>query len=53
MKTKTKSPTEVRKATVNFSLSRDEKQKIAEAADSLGMTMSGYIRYKLFYESKA
>ena len=43
---------EVRKATINFSLSPLEKKKIDKAANSMGISMSAYIRYKLFYENK-
>lgn len=43
---------EVRKATINFSLSPYEKEKIDRAASAMGISMSAYIRYKLFYENK-
>lgn len=51
-KTKYKNVDEVRKAVINFSLSNVEKQSIVEKAESMGISMSAYIRYKLFYENK-
>lgn len=42
----------VRKATINFSLSEDEKREIDKAAAAMGISMSAYIRYKLFYERR-
>lgn len=51
-KTKMKKDNEVRKSCVCFSLSPDEKAVVAEKAERVGLTMSAYIRYKLFYEPK-
>ncbi len=51
-KTKYKTATDIRQSCVNFSLSEKEKKIIAEKAESMGISMSAYIRYKLFYENK-
>ena len=38
----------VHKQSINFAVSQQEKDKILCEAEKLGMTMSAYIRYRLF-----
>ena len=38
----------VHKQSINFAVSQKEKDKILREAEKLGMTMSAYIRYRLF-----
>lgn len=38
----------VHKSAINFAVSPIEKEMIRKAAEAIGMTMSGYIRYRLF-----
>ena len=38
----------VHKTTLAISVSRQEKDKILREAEKIGMTMSAYIRYRLF-----
>lgn len=48
-KVKVKSAEDIRKSCVNFSLSEREKRTIEAKADSMGISVSAYIRYKLLY----
>lgn len=43
---------EARSTMINFSLSKDEKAMIEKAAAAMGVSVSGYIRYKVLYEKK-
>lgn len=38
----------VHKTTLAISVSKQEKERIIKEAESMGMSMSGYIRYRLF-----
>ena len=38
----------VHKQSINFAVSEREKDRIIQEAEELGMSMSGYIRYRLF-----
>lgn len=38
----------VRKSAINFSVSPVEKERIIKEAEEMGMSMSCYIRYRLF-----
>ena len=38
----------VHKQSINFALSEREKDRIIQEAEKMGMSMSGYIRYRLF-----
>lgn len=38
----------VRKSSINFSVSPVEKERIIKKAEEMGMSMSCYIRYRLF-----
>lgn len=42
----------VRKTTLAISVSLQEKDKILREAEKLGMTMSAYVRYRLFIKEK-
>ena len=33
---------------INFAVSQKEKDRIIQEAEKMGMSMSGYIRYRLF-----
>lgn len=43
-----KDRSKVHKTTLAISVSQQEKDKILREAEKLGMTMSAYIRYRLF-----
>ena len=43
-----KDRSKVHKTTLAISVSKQEKEKILHEAEKLGMTMSAYIRYRLF-----
>ena len=43
-----KDRSKVKKSQINFSLSPREKDRILQEAEDMGMTMSAYIRYRLF-----
>lgn len=51
-KTAYKKKGDVRKSTINFALSPDEKAKVKKMAAAMGISTSSFIRYKLFYENK-
>lgn len=38
----------VHKASINIAVSMKEKDRIIKEAKAMGMSMSGYIRYRLF-----
>ena len=38
----------VHKQSINFAVSEREKGRIIQEAEKMGMSMSGYIRYRLF-----
>ena len=38
----------VHKQSINFAVSQKEKDRIIQEAETMGMSMSGYIRYRLF-----
>ena len=38
----------VHKQSINFAVSEKEKDRIIKEAEAMGMSMSGYIRYRLF-----
>ena len=38
----------VHKQSINFAVSQKEKDRIIQEAEAMGMSMSGYIRYRLF-----
>ena len=43
-----KDRSKVRKTTLAISVSKQEKDRIIQEAEAMGMTMSAYIRYRLF-----
>ena len=42
----------VHKKNLAIAVSQEERDLIEEAADKMGISMSAYVRYKLFYENK-
>ena len=38
----------VHKTTLAISVSKQEKERIIQEAEAMGMSMSGYVRYRLF-----
>ena len=38
----------VHKQSINFAVSEREKDRIIQEAETMGMSMSGYVRYRLF-----
>ena len=42
----------VHKQSINFAVSEKEKDRILREANEMGMTMSAYIRYRLFIKEK-
>ena len=42
----------VHKQSINFAISEREKDRIIREAEAMGISMSSFIRYKLFYENK-
>lgn len=42
----------VHKQAINIAVSEREKEQIMRESEAMGMTMSAYIRYKLFIEKK-
>ena len=42
----------VHKQSINFAVSEREKDRILQEAEDMGMTMSAYIRYRLFIKEK-
>lgn len=42
----------VHKTTLAISVSKQEKDRIIQEAEAMGMSMSSFIRYKLFYKNK-
>ena len=38
----------VHKQSINFAVSQKEKDRILKESETMGMSMSGYIRYRLF-----
>ena len=42
----------VRKTTLAISVNPQEKEKIFREAENMGMTMSAYVRYRLFIKEK-
>lgn len=38
----------VHKTTLAISVSNQEKERIIQEAEAMGMSMSGYVRYRLF-----
>ena len=38
----------VHKTTLAISVSKQEKERIIKEAETMGMSMSGYVRYRLF-----
>lgn len=43
-----KDRSKVHKASINFAVSPKEKDRIIKESEAMGMTMSAYIRYRLF-----
>lgn len=42
----------VHKTSVVVAVSQQEKERIIQEAETMGMSMSGYIRYRLFIKEK-
>ena len=42
----------VHKESINFAVSERDKERIIQEAEAMGMSMSGYIRYRLFIKEK-
>ena len=42
----------VHKEAINFAVSRQEKDRIIQEAEAMGMSMSAYIRYRMFIKEK-
>lgn len=43
-----KDRSKVHKTTLAISVSKQEKNRIIQEAEAMGMSMSGYVRYRLF-----
>ena len=42
----------VHKPSINFAVCQKEKDRIIQESEAMGMSMSGYIRYRLFIKEK-
>ena len=47
-----KDRSKVHKTTLAISVSKQEKERIIQEAAAMGMSMSGYVRYRLFVKEK-
>ena len=47
-----KDRSKVQKTTLAISVSKQEKERIIQEAEAMGMSMSGYVRYRLFIKEK-